>query len=239
MSFLKKIWGGIKSGFNWIKEHKTISFLVGGTVIGTALGMTLGFGFLPSLGVAAAATAGLFAAGGLVFGAGVLVGGLVLLAGMGIANLFGLGKKDEPQDPPAAVATEDPAPVEDVELVEDGPGVAPAQGIADAIGGDGAAVEVDAGAGQGPTAVDDVDVTLPGADAVGQAGQAAEGPSMGGLSQALGDDAEPVEVAPMLPVESGASAPVQTTGPQVDAMPATLPSSAEPKVDLELGQPVG
>ena len=224
MNFLKKMWAGVKSGFNWIKKHKVISFLVGGTLIGTGLGMAMGFGLLPSLLGGAAATLGLFAVGGAVFGAGVLVGGLVLLAAMGIGNLLGIGKKDKDKEtPPPAVAPADPTPIG--QLGE-------SDGLTGGLQGDAIAPTpiTDAAplgeTGLDPVAVNDLDVS---SGQRGQLGSDAEGT---GFAAVMGDE------APIQPLQASDVAPITPTPiTPANSDDGQLPPEAR-VLNMPLGEPV-
>jgi hypothetical protein len=226
MKLLKKAWAGVKSGFNWIKKHKVVSFLVGGTIIGTGLGMAMGFGLLPSLAGAAAATLGLFAVGGAVFGAGVLVGGLVLLAAMGIGNLLGIGKKKDQEAPPPAVAPADPSPI-----AEDCP---PGTGLQPTPIGDGPSLGE-----TGPLAVNDLDLapTRQRSQANGATGQRGRlgadqtGPAGLGFASAM-DEAPAIQPTP---ITDAAISPTEITDTPALPMEAPLP-----EVNMPLGlEPVG
>lgn len=227
MNFLKKMWAGVKSGFNWIKKHKVVSFLVGGTLLGTGIGMALGFGLLPSLLGGAAATLGLFAVGGAVFGAGVLVGGLVLLAAMGIGHLFGIGKKKDKEANPPAVAPADPTQInglEDCPVPEDG--IAPTP-ITDASQIDGTLTDGPGALGEtdplAPVAVNDIDLA-----ATGQRGQL-NGAASNGFSAVMDD-------AGTLPTSLPDVAPTAITPVTGQTADRQLPPEAR-TLNMPLGEP--
>lgn len=234
MNFLKKMWAGVKSGFNWIKKHKVVSFLVGGTLIGTGIGMALGFGLLPSLLGGAAATLGLFAVGGAVFGAGVLVGGLVLLAAMGIGHLFGIGKKKDKEANPPAVAPADPTQVNGVDCPAPEDGIAPTP-ITDASQADGTLTDGPGALGEtdplAPVAVNDLDLATTGQR--GQLNGAAPGSQSTGFSSVMTGEA-PIEPLPDSLPDMAPTAIAPVTGQTADRQ---LPPEAR-TLNMPLGEPV-
>lgn len=229
MKFLGKMWNGVKAGFNWVKKHKVLTFLLGmGAVGATAAVMMGGAG----LGGALAVGAGAAGLGALAFGGPFLIGGLAILAVMGIAGLFGAGgKKKEPEPRPPAVSPADPSAVTPIQGLDDCP---PNTGLISTLPGDttrgGTAADAArrdrANAARTRGQVHDLDLT-----ASQRAPLRRQGPANLGLSSVLAEDEE--AIAPT-PIED---APEAITPTVITDSPALAPVA--PSVNLPLGEPVG
>lgn len=222
MKFLKGLWNGVKKGFNFVKKHKVLSFLLGGLVLGTVVGMAvLGAPFLPALIGAAAVTGGALLIGGAIYGTGVIVGGLVITAAMGIGGMLGLGKdKKDPEQPTPIVDTAEPGANQPtpITVLPDGPN---GHGLIQPLSGDKPAPVLvsDAGARNGAHRA--------------RLGQAETGqvPAAVGLTSVLADDV-PVTPTPVVDADD--------EGHEDAAVSAELPPEAKqlptPVVDLPLGE---
>lgn len=233
MKFLKGLWGGIKKGFNFVKKHKVLSFLLGGVVLGTVVGMAvLGAPFLPALIGAAAVTGGALVIGGAVFGTGVLVGGLVLTAAMGIGGALGIGK-DKKKEP-------EPTPVVGVHQASECPhstpaAVLPGNGAHGAQHGDGLIRPLTDDGAPAPVVLADPSrrhqTETAGADT------AAVQPPALGLTSVLAEDV-PVAPTPITELEHQvAPTPITELDAEVPAAITELPPPAKQlkTVDLPLG----
>lgn len=227
MKFLGRMKDGIKAGFNWVKKHKVLTFLLGMGAVGVTAGVMGGMGF----GGAALMGLGAAGVGALAFGAPFLLGGLAILAVMGIAGLFGAGgKKKEPEPRPPAVSPADPSPIAPIGGLDDCP---PNTGLISTLPGDttrdgtDAARRDRANAARTRGQVHDLDLTASQRAPLARR----QGPGNLGLSSVLAEDEA---IAPTL-IEDAPDAGITPT--EITDSPALAPVG--PSVNLPLGEPVG
>jgi len=230
MKFLGKMWNGVKSGFNWVKKHKVLTFMLGMGVVGATAAVMMGGA---GLGGALAVGAGAAGVGALAFGGPFLIGGLAILAVMGIAGLFGAGgKKKEPEPRPPAVSPADPSAVTPITGLDDCP---PSTGFIRGLDDrDPAATRGQRGTGQRGTTGDargtvhDLDLT-----AAQRAPLQRRGPPSLGLNSVL---AEENGITPTL-IEDAPIPAAEVSPTVITDSPGLAPVG--PTVDLPLGEPVG